>query len=85
MTVADAAELVAFTPLVPAELGEPDAVEVSADRVIVSMSWTTDEGPVRLDQFDGRLDFRIAKTSPTSSTPPSATPTPCGSRSRTRW
>ena len=48
----------------PAALGDPDAVEVSADRVIVSMSWTTDEGPVRLDQFDGRLDFRVAKTSP---------------------
>jgi hypothetical protein len=46
------------------ELGEPDDVEVSADRVIVSMSWSTDDGPVRLDQFDGRLDFRIAKTSP---------------------
>jgi len=64
LTVAEAADLVAFTPLVPAELGEPDAVEVSADRVIVSMSWSTGEGPVRLDQFDGRLDFRIAKTSP---------------------
>jgi hypothetical protein len=64
MTVAEAAELVAFTPLVPEELGEPDAVDVSADRVFVSMSWDTAEGPVRLDQFDGRLDFRIAKTSP---------------------
>ena len=64
MTVAEAADLVGFTPLVPTELGEPDAVEVSADRVFVSMSWDTSAGPVRLDQFDGRLDFRIAKTSP---------------------
>jgi hypothetical protein len=64
LTLAEAADLVAFTPLVPAALGDPDAVEVSADRVIVSMSWSTDEGPVRLDQFDGRLDFRVAKTSP---------------------
>ena len=48
----------------PAELGEPDAVDVSADRVFVSMSWDTAEGPVRLDQFDGRLDYRIAKTAP---------------------
>ena len=31
---------------------------------MVSMGWTTDDGPVRLDQFDGRLDFTIAKTSP---------------------
>ncbi len=64
MTVAEAAELVDFVPLVPAELGEPDGVDVSDDRVIVSMSWSTPEGPVRLDQFDGRLDFGIAKTSP---------------------
>jgi hypothetical protein len=64
LTVAEAAELVAFTPMVPGELGEPDAVDVSADRVILSMSWSTAAGPVRLDQFDGRLDFRIAKTSP---------------------
>jgi hypothetical protein len=64
MTVAEAAALVAFTPRVPEELGEPDAVDVSADRVIVSMSWSTADGVVRLDQFDGRLDFGIAKTSP---------------------
>jgi hypothetical protein len=64
MTVAQAADLVGFTPLVPTDLGEPEAVEVSPDRVFVSMSWDTEAGPVRLDQFDGRLDFRIAKTSP---------------------
>ena len=64
MTVAEASDLVDFAPLVPTELGEPDAVDVSPDRVFVSMSWDTEAGPVRLDQFDGRLDFRIAKTSP---------------------
>jgi hypothetical protein len=64
MTVARAAGLVGFTPFVPQALGTPEAVDVSADRVILSMSWTTPDGPVRLDQFDGRLDFRIAKTSP---------------------
>jgi hypothetical protein len=64
MTVEEAAGLVDFTPQVPAELGEPDAVDVSDDRVIVSMSWSTASGVVRLDQFDGRLDFGIAKTSP---------------------
>jgi hypothetical protein len=63
-TVAGAADLVGFTPWVPEQLGPPDAVDVSADRLTVSMSWDTPEGPVRLDQFDGRLDFRIAKTSP---------------------
>jgi len=64
MTVAEAADLVGFTPLLPAELGEPDALDVSADRVFVSMTWSTEDGPVRLDQFDGRLDWRIAKISP---------------------
>jgi hypothetical protein len=64
LTVAEAAGLVEFVPHVPSELGEPDAVDVSDDRVIVSMSWSTPDGVVRLDQFDGRLDFGIAKTSP---------------------
>ena len=64
MTIAEAAGLVDFVPQVPAELGEPDAVDVSGDRVIVSMSWSTADGVVRLDQFDGRLDYRFAKTSP---------------------
>ena len=64
MTVAEAADLVGFTPRVPTELGEPDAVDVSADRVFVSMSWDTAAGTVLLEQFDGRLDFRIAKSSP---------------------
>ncbi|GAA4371288.1 hypothetical protein [Nocardioides caricicola] len=45
-------------------LGEPDGVEVSPDRRIVSMSWTTEDGVVRLDQLDGRLDFSMAKRAP---------------------
>jgi hypothetical protein len=64
MSVAEAADLVGFALLVPDQLGQPDGVEVSADRVMVSMSWSTVAGPVRLDQFDGRLDFTMAKTSP---------------------
>jgi hypothetical protein len=64
LTVGRAAELVGFTPLVPAELGPPQRVEVSDDHLIVSMGWSIDDGPVRLDQFDGRLDYTIAKTSP---------------------
>lgn len=64
LSVADAARLVDFVPHVPAALGEPDAVEVSDDRVILSMSWSTADGVVRLDQLDGRLDFGIAKTAP---------------------
>ena len=64
MSVGRAARLAGFTPLVPAELGTPRAVDVSDDQVMVSMTWSTEEGPLRLDQFDGRLDFAIAKSSP---------------------
>ena len=64
LSVGEAAELVAFDVLVPSALGEPGAVAVSSDRRVMSMTWSTDDGPVRLDQFDGRLDFTIAKTSP---------------------
>jgi hypothetical protein len=64
-SVSQAAGDVDFTIWVPAELADPDGVEVSADRRIVSMSWSaTPDGVVRLDQLDGRLDFSIAKTSP---------------------
>jgi hypothetical protein len=60
-----ARKLVAFEPLVPTALGPPQGVEVSRDRRILSMSWTrAGEGPVRLDQFDGRLDYAFAKTAP---------------------
>ena len=61
----EAAAMVAFTVSVPEELGEPDGVEVSPDRRMVSMSWTTDQdGVLRLDQFDARLDFSVLKTAP---------------------
>lgn len=64
-SVSEAAEAVDFAVWVPTGLGIPDGVEVSADRRIVSMSWSADrDGVVRLDQFDGRLDFSIAKRAP---------------------
>ena len=57
--------MVGFTVSVPEELGEPDGVEVSPDRRMVSMSWTTDqEGALRLDQFAAGLDFSVIKTAP---------------------
>jgi len=59
--LAEARALVAFEPVLPAALGPPQGVEVSADRRILSMSWTDKEvGAVRLDQFDGRLDYAFA-------------------------
>jgi len=64
-SLTEAAAMVDFAVSAPRVLGEPDGVGVSADRRIVSMSWTTDEhGVVRLDQFDGRLDYTIAKLVP---------------------
>lgn len=56
LSVDDAARLVDFRPVIPAELGRPDGVDVSDDRRVLSLSWSdTPDGPVRLDQFDGRL------------------------------
>jgi hypothetical protein len=64
-TLADAKKLVAFDPVVPSALGRPTGVEVSADRRVLSMSWADGaDGVIRLDQFDGRLDFAFAKTTP---------------------
>jgi hypothetical protein len=64
-SLTEARDAVDFTVWVPAELGTPDGVEVSADRRIVSMTWSgAEDGVVRLDQFDGRLDFRLAKRAP---------------------
>jgi hypothetical protein len=64
-SVAAAREQVRFDVLVPGALGPPSGVEVSADRRVVSMSWTVPgAGVVRLDQFDGRLDYTFAKTAP---------------------
>lgn len=60
-----AAALVGFDVVAPAELGAPDGVSVSADRRVLSMSWSdTADGDLRLDQFDGRLDYTVVKTTP---------------------
>lgn len=56
LSVDEAARLVDFRPVIPAELGRPDGVEVSDDRRVLSLSWLeTADGPIRLDQFDGGL------------------------------
>ena len=57
--------MVGFPVSAPTELGEPDGVEVSDDRRMVSMSWTSEEaGALRLDQFDGRIDYSLIKQAP---------------------
>ena len=57
-----AERLAGFTPVVPAELGAPDGVEVSADRLVVSLSWTTEDGTVRLDELRGDVEPLFWKT-----------------------
>lgn len=64
LTPAAAADLVTFPVLLPTELGTPDEVEVSADRRLLAMTWDVAGGTVRLDQFDGALDYAFAKTAP---------------------
>ncbi len=57
-----AADLVGFTPVVPEALGRPEHVDVSGDRLVVSLSWTTEAGTVRLDQLRGDVDPLFWKT-----------------------
>lgn len=57
-----AADLAGFTPLVPRVLGVPQHVEVSPDARVVSLSWTTEGGTVRLDQLRGDVDPLFWKT-----------------------
>ncbi len=62
-SLAQAEAALGFAPLVPAELGPPDSVQVSADRRLVSMIWTGGpDGTVRLDQWAADLDGLAAKT-----------------------
>lgn len=80
----EASALVAFSPVVPALLGAPDGVEVSADRRILSMTWDTDSGVVRIDQIDAGLDYAMAKTASDVTYTEVAGETACGSTGRTR-
>lgn len=60
--LARAERLAGFTPVVPAALGVPDGVAVSADRLVVSLSWSTEDGTVRLDELLGDVDPIFWKT-----------------------
>lgn len=56
LTLDQARRLVRFTPRLPADLGPPSGAEVSADRQLLSLSWTgRGTGVIRIDEFDGRL------------------------------
>ncbi len=58
----EASALVDFGPVVPRALGAPEAVEVSPDRRLLSMTWHGPTGLIRLDEFDGGLAPVFAKT-----------------------
>ena len=61
----EARRQVDFTPVLPSALGAPEGIEVSGDGRVLSTSWDSErDGAIRLDQFDGRLDYTFAKTSP---------------------
>ncbi|HEX5087142.1 MAG TPA: hypothetical protein VFV89_04985 [Nocardioides sp.] len=65
LSLTEAAATVDFPVSAPDALGDPDGVEVSDDRRMVSMSWDTDEeGVLRLDEFDATLDFSVVKVAP---------------------
>lgn len=55
LTLAEARQHIDFEPLLPEALGTPEGVEVSADERVLSMSWTTAAGTVRLDEFQGEV------------------------------
>ncbi|MCW2834473.1 MAG: hypothetical protein JWN68_2426 [Nocardioides sp.] len=61
LSLQQAATLAGFPPLVPAVLGAPDGVTVSADRRLVSLSWGSGADTVRLDQFRGTIDPMFQK------------------------
>ena len=61
VSLTEAKELVDFPVGVPAELGPPDRVSVSADRRVVAMDWGTGRGQLHLDQFDGELSWMFLK------------------------
>jgi len=55
LTLEQAAQAAGFEPAVPSLLGSPDGVEADPERHLVSMSWDSPGGIIRLDQFDAEL------------------------------
>ncbi|MFJ6391691.1 hypothetical protein ACIQJT_29245 [Streptomyces sp. NPDC091972] len=64
LSLAQAERRAGFEPLVPAALGTPDAVTVTAEprgRSLVSLCWRERGRTVRLDEYPARLDIGFAK------------------------
>ena len=63
MTLDQARGQIAFAPRVPSYLGPPMGVEVSADRQMLSLTWSgRGTGVIRLDEFNGTLHPYFWKT-----------------------
>lgn len=64
LTLEQGERLVGFTAVVPAPLGRPDGVEVSADRRVLSLTWhgPGDGDTIRVDEFDGQVSPVFVKT-----------------------
>jgi hypothetical protein len=63
MTLDQARRLIAFAPRLPSHLGPPTGVEVSADRQLLSLTWSgRGTGVIRLDEFNGALQPYFWKT-----------------------
>ncbi|MEV5907915.1 hypothetical protein AB0M00_03255 [Streptomyces chartreusis] len=65
VSLAEAERRVGFAPLVPKELGAPDAVAVTGEpggRFLVSLCWREDGRTIRLDERRASLDIGFAKT-----------------------
>ncbi|MDG4865308.1 hypothetical protein P8605_44910 [Streptomyces sp. T-3] len=67
VSLAEAARRAGFTPVVPTELGAPDAVSVTEHphrRSVVSLCWRADgtgQAAIRLDEFPADLDLSFGK------------------------
>jgi hypothetical protein len=65
VSLAQAERRAGFEPLVPAALGTPDVVTVTAEpqgRFLVSLCWRERGETIRLDEYPARLDIGFAKT-----------------------
>lgn len=69
VTLDEVRVLVDFPVGVPAALGPPSRVTLSADDRVVGMDWTVDGRAVHLDQFDGSLSYAFLKRSWSELTP----------------
>lgn len=65
VSLAEAERRAGFAPVVPKELGAPDAVAVTGEprgRFLVSLCWREDGRTIRLDERRASLDIGFAKT-----------------------